>query len=284
MSIPIIDTHQHMIYPERYSYSWSDTSPELAGRAFRLADYLEAAAGTGITRTIFMEAFVDDPQWRAETEFTCELADQKGTVIQGVIGGCRPESEDDFEAYIEAVRHPRLVGFRRILHVEPDELSQTPRFVENLRLLGKYGLTFDLCVLARQLPLAVNLARQCPNLQFVLDHCGVPDIAGGVLDPWRTHIKAVAELPNVSCKISGVLAYCRPAEASTEAVRPYVEHCLECFGWDRVVWGGDWPVCLATTDLKTWLSVTMDLVAAADRGDQRKLFGENAERIYRLGV
>ncbi len=282
MSIPILDTHQHLIYPERYPYSWSEGIPQLSGQAFRLRDYLDAAEGTDVGATIFMEAAPDDPHWQAEMEFVCGLAEEQSSIVQGVIAGCRPESQDDFEAYIEKVQHPRLVGFRRILHLVPDELSKQPLFIQNLRLLGKYNLTFDLCVLARQLPLALDLARQCPNVQFILDHCGVPDIAGHALDPWRDHIQAMAGMPNMSCKISGVLAYCTPSNATTAAVRPYVEHCLECFGWERVVWGGDWPVCLTTTDLKTWLAVTRELVSTADPEDQQKLFWRNAERIYGL--
>jgi predicted TIM-barrel fold metal-dependent hydrolase len=164
----------------------------------------------------------------------------------------------------------------------PDELSQHPRFAENVRRLEQYGLTFDLCFLARQLPLAVSLARRCPGVQFILDHCGVPDITGGALDPWRKNIRTLADLPNVACKISGVLAYCSPGEATAESVRPYVDHCLDYFGWDRVVWGGDWPVCNMTSDLKTWVDASRELVAGADPRDQQKLFSKNAERIYGL--
>jgi predicted TIM-barrel fold metal-dependent hydrolase len=175
-----------------------------------------------------------------------------------------------------------LVGFRRLLHVEPDELSQRPGFAANVRLLAKYELSFDLCVLARQIPLAAALAGKCPGVQFILDHCGVPDIAAGGLDPWRQYIREIAKHVNVACKISGVLAYCAPGQANLEAVRPYVEHCLEHFGWDRVVWGSDWPLCTTTADLRTWVDVTRRLIATADERDQRKLLHENAMRIYRV--
>ena len=107
MSIPIIDTHQHLIYPERYPYSWSEGTPRLAGRAFRLQDYLDAVAGTGVQRTIFMEAAADDPHWRAETEFACGLAEQEGSIIQGVICSCRPESGGGSEGPAEAVLSER---------------------------------------------------------------------------------------------------------------------------------------------------------------------------------
>ncbi len=278
--IPILDTHQHLIYPEKYPYSWTVDIPALAGKAFRYDDYLRAIEGTGVSGTIFMESGADDPHWHDETPFVHSLARTPDSLIKGIIANCRPEDESGFEAYVESVRSPELVGLRRILHTEPDELSQRTCFAANIRQLENYHLTFDLCVLARQIPLAASLAAKCPNVQFILDHCGVPDIAAGQLDPWRQHIREISRLPHVACKISGVLAYCAPGRANLEAVRPYVEHCLEQFGWDRVVWGSDWPVCTTTSDLRTWVQVTHQLIAAADERDQQKLLHGNATRIY----
>ena len=297
ITAPIIDTHQHLIYPEKFSYSWTAGIPQLAGKAFRYDDYLKAVEGTSVRRTIFMESDAGDPQWQEEARFVHTLASTDGSLIAGIIANCRPEEEQGFEAYVEAILHhlsvpsltgtelsgvepPRLVGFRRILHTEPDELSQGTCFRANVRLLEKYELTFDLCVLSRQLPLATELAAKCPNVQFILDHCGVPDIASGQIDPWRRYIREIAKLPNVACKISGVLAYCAPGQANVEAVRPYVEHCLEQFGWDRAVWGSDWPVCTISSDLRTWVDVTNQIVATADESQQQKLLHRNAIRIY----
>jgi len=280
MSIPITDTHQHFIYSDKWPYSWAEGIPELAGKKFRLEEYQAATAGTGITRTIFMETSPDDPHFHEETRFVRELSEQSGSTIAGIIANCRPEEKDGFEAYLDAISHPKLVGLRRILHVVPDELSTTPHFVENIRLLGRRGLTFDMCFLARQLPLAMDLARKCPDVQFILDHCGVPDVAGQALDPWRDHIRELASIPNVACKISGVLAYAAPGHATVSAVRPFVEHCLEHFGWDRVVWGGDWPVCNMTSSIAEWVAVSRELVSGAATDDQEKLFHRNAETIY----
>lgn len=274
-AMQILDTHQHLIYPERYRYSWTDGIPQLAGRAFRLEDYRQASAGTGIRDTLFMETAPDDSYWLAEASFAC------GLDTRGVIASCRPE-DADFEAQLERLQHPKLVGLRRILHVMPDELSQSERFVRNVRLLEHHRLTFDLCVLARQLPLAIALVEQCPRVQFILDHCGIPDVANRALDPWREHIRQLAALPNVACKISGVLAYCQPENATLAAVQPFVEHCLEHFGWDRVVWGSDWPVVLMTSTLAHWVQISRELAATASEADQRKMFSENAIRLYNL--
>ena len=115
--------------------------------------------------------------------------------------------------------------------------------------IGRRDLTFDLCYLARQLPIAIELAKKCPNVQLILDHCGVPDIASGELEPWRQHIREIAALPNVACKISGLPTYCKPGQATLDTIKPWVEHCIECFGVDRLVWGGDWPVVVINSTL-----------------------------------
>ena len=168
------------------------------------------------------------------------------------------------------------------LPVWPDDLSQTQRFVENVRKLAARDWTFDLCLLQRQLHLGLSLARKCPEVRFVLDHCGVPDIRGGDFNEWRAQIRDLAGEPNVACKISGVVAYCNAEQDVAEAIRPYVEYCLAAFGWDRVVWGSDWPVCLINASLGRWVAMTREFISGEDLADQRKLLFENAARIYRV--
>lgn len=277
--IPLLDTHQHLIYPDRWPYSWTDDVPALAGKAFGYEDYVRLTRDANVVGTIFMETTPDDPLWRDEAKFVYSLASQQGSLIKGVIANCRPE-EEDFQRYVDSVRHEKLVGFRRILHVVPDEVSRHPRFAENVRWLGAQNFTFDMCFLARQLPIAAELARQCEQTQLILDHCGVPDIAAGALDPWRQFIRDLAKLPNVTCKLSGVLAYCKPGQATLENIRPFVEHCIECFTPDRLVWGSDWPVCQTTSSLPEWIAITRDLVAHLTEAEQEKILHRNAQRIY----
>jgi predicted TIM-barrel fold metal-dependent hydrolase len=279
--VKIIDTHQHLIYPGQFPYSWCKDLPALASKPFRLEEYCAAAHGTGISQTLFMEAGVDDPHTKAETDFFLQLAMQPDSGIVGVLATCRPE-EEHFPEYLESILHPKLKGLRRILHVVPDELSQTPLFAKNLALVSRHNLTFDLCLLARQLPLGAKLARQFPKQQFILDHCGVPNIKDNELDPWRQYIRDLSKFPNLACKISGVVAYCDPSNATVKAIRPYVEHCIESFGWERVVFGGDWPVCNTTSTLGRWVEIIKEIVSDESADNQEKLFSKNAERIYRL--
>jgi predicted TIM-barrel fold metal-dependent hydrolase len=280
VNIPILDTHQHLVYPDRWPYSWTAEILQLAGKAFRYDDYVKAIEGSGIVGALFMESSPDDPHWQDETRFVGDLSHQPGSLLRGLIANCRPEDKDGFVPYLESILSDRLRGLRRILHVMPDETSQPAHFAENIRLLAQYNLTFDLCVFARQLPIALRLAKACPEVQFILDHCGVPDIAAGEFNPWQGSISDLATLPNVACKISGILAYCEPNKATVNAVRPYVEHCIEVFGWDRVVWGSDWPVVNMTSTLKDWVAVTRELIGAESADNQRRLLYRNAERIY----
>lgn len=279
--MPRIDTHQHLIYPESFVYEWTAGVPELAGQAFTLDDYRTASAGCGITGTLFMEVDVPASRSGAEAEFFCKLAEDPASRILGVIASGRPE-HDGFERYIESIRHPRLVGLRRILHTQPDELSAGSQFRRHVGLLGKAGLTFDICALARQLPLATALVDACPDTQFILDHCGNPDIASGQLNPWANDLRELSRRPNVACKISGIIVNADPNNLTPAAFRPFVEQVIDCFGWDRVIFGGDWPVCNLTADLPTWVSILDEILASADPADRARLDHLNAVRIYHL--
>jgi predicted TIM-barrel fold metal-dependent hydrolase len=276
MPIEIIDTHLHLVYLDRLSYPWLDGAPAL-NRDFTLDTYLPQAEAAGIAQAIHMEVDVAEPDQMRETDFVTSL----GGKVVAAIASCRPESQD-FPAQLDRLAaNSKVRGLRRILHTSPDELSQTPLFGDNLKRLAAHRLSFDLCVLARQLPLALRIARACPDVQFILDHCGVPPVKDRGLDPWRAEIKALATEPNVACKVSGVVAYA-DANWIVADLHPFVEHVVESFGWDRVVWGSDWPVCTLTADLGRWVAATREIIAGESTENQAKLLNGNARRIYRL--
>jgi predicted TIM-barrel fold metal-dependent hydrolase len=164
----------------------------------------------------------------------------------------------------------------------PDELSDSAMFRDNIKRLSGSGLTFDLVVLPHQIPRALALADLAPDVQFVLDHCGVPDIKGRAEHPWREHMAEIARRPNVIGKISGVVAYADLSSWSVENLRPYVEHTIGSFGWDRVVWGSDWPVCTLGGGLATWVAATHALIAGASPEERMKLLSGNARRMWKL--
>lgn len=160
--------------------------------------------------------------------------------------------------------------------------SLRPPFVRDIQLLSGYGLSFDLCLTHTQLPDVIELVRLCPNTSFVLDHISKPDIRHHVLDPWREHIQALATLPNVTCKISGIATEADHQHWTTEDIAPYVAHVLSTFGEDRVMFGGDWPVLSLASPYLRWIETLDALTSHLSPSARRKLWSENARRIYRL--
>lgn len=284
----MIDTHLHLFEPERFSYPWTQDYPALQDRV-DWQSYQAAAQGLGIQGALFMEVDVAESQSGEEIQFFCDLAQDESTGIVGVIGSARPEHEG-LEHYLDQIAHPALKGIRRVLHTQPDALSQSSRFRENIARIGKRGLTFDICMLQRQLPLAFDLAAACPETVFILDHCGVPSIAdndaphgeGWIF--WRDNIQQLAELPNLNCKISGIPIYAGNPSNLEQALRPYVETVIEHFGWDRVLWGSDFPVCNLGSTLNTWHKTLKSILAHETDVHREKLFVLNAQRIYKINL
>jgi predicted TIM-barrel fold metal-dependent hydrolase len=277
----IVDTHQHLWDLDLFHYSWLDSLPAL-NRSFRMPDYLEAAKGLNVVKSVHLEADVDEPYMLDETRHLLALADQLDNSLAGIVACGRPESKD-FRSYLDKIAvHPRLKGIRRVLHTQPDEVGQGATFINNVAALSTYGLSFDLCVLARQLPIAINLVSKCPDVVFILDHCGVPQVKERNLDPWRSYIADIAQFPNVCCKISGLVAYADPERWTAEDLRPFVEHAIASFGWDRLLFGSDWPVCTLSASYQQWVEALRAITQAAGEVNQRKLFHDNAVRVYRL--
>lgn len=277
----IIDTHLHIIDKAALRYPWLAREPAL-DRDFSYEDYAREARRCGITRTLHMEVDVHSDDIDGEIDYVKAKAREPGSLLCGKIAACRPE-EKGFAEFLERHRSdPFVKGFRRVLHVMPDDLSENALFRDNIRRLGGTGLTFDLCVLPRQMPNAIALVDLAPDVQFVLDHCGVPDIRGEAMHPWREHIAGIARRPNVVAKISGVVAYADPGNWTMETLRPWVEHTISSFGWDRVVWGSDWPVCTPGGSLSTWVAATHALIAGAGAEERTRLLSGNAKRIWGL--
>jgi predicted TIM-barrel fold metal-dependent hydrolase len=274
----ILDTHLHLIYPDRLTYGWINEGHRL-NRPWTYEAYFAEAETLGIESALHMEVDVAEEDIEGETAFVTGLPR-----IVGAIAACRPE-HDDFAARLDRVLEAgggKVRGLRRILHEVPDDVSLAPIFAENLRRLVPLNLTFDLCLRSDQLHLGVRLAKLVPELQFILDHCGNPDISGQGIDPWRSQLAAIAALPNVVGKISGLVNHCDPGW-SAETLRPYIEHMIESFGWDRVVWGSDHPVATVSGgSLTDWVTATQSICAGASEDQQAQLFHRNAERIYRL--
>ena len=282
--ISLLDTHQHLVYREKASYGWTKDIPPLAEGNFTLDDYKTLTEGLGIGGTLFMETGVDDPDYQQETRFVKSLADNSDNGMIGLISSIRPESDEAFETWLEETIEMGVVGYRRILHVMPDDTSQSDIFRKNVRKIGVSGKTFDICFLPGQLPVACELAKACENTKLILNHCGVPDIAGDGLDPWRQDIKALAQIPNVICKLSGLMAYCAPGTSSLETIEPYVDHVLNCFGPNRMVWGSDWPVVNLAKGLPEWIAVTRKILGKLSADEASSIAYGTAQTVYKVKI
>jgi predicted TIM-barrel fold metal-dependent hydrolase len=280
--VTIIDTHLHLIYRGILNYPWLESAPYLQ-QEFPIERYRGEALRCGIGAALHMEVDVAEPDIEAETRHVAQLAAEPGALLRGAISACRPENAD-FPAFLERqLADPFVKGFRRILHQSPDSLSESATFRANIARLKGSGRPFDLCVLPHQIGHAIALADLCPEVQFVLDHCGVPAIKDRAEHPWRASIAEIARRPNVVVKISGIVAYADPAHWTLDDIRPYAEHAIASFGWDRVVWGSDWPVCTLSASLSTWVAATQALLQGCSRDERGKLLEGNARRVWGLG-
>lgn len=276
----ILDTHLHVVDRKSIRYPWLAEAAAL-DRDWSYAEYADEAGSCGVIGALHMEVDVAEDMIAAETDYIDSLQPIGGVPIRGIISSCRPEN-DGFAKDIDlALARDKVVGFRRVLHVVPDDLSRSGLFRQNLSKLGAAGLPFDICMLARQLPLAIELADAAPDTQFVLDHCGVPDIAGGGFDGWSTDIAALAERPNVCAKISGLPAYAVEGWVPSE-LRRWTDHMVASFGFERLVWGSDWFVCTLGGGLTKWVGTCRELFADASVDERAALFRRNAERIWSL--
>lgn len=277
----LIDTHQHVWYPELFNYPWLKSQP-LLSRRFDLDDYRAATAGIEVIQSVFVEADVEPADMIGEARHVLALAERSDNTIRAVVAAARPES-DGFTRHIESiVGHPALRGIRRLLQSERDQLATEPTFIRNVESLGRYGLSFDICVRAHQLPAAIELVRRCPGVQFILDHCGNPEIATGITSVWRDGMAEIASLPNIVCKVSGIVVNGDWQNWTAGDLRPAIEWTIACFGWDRVMFGSDWPVCTLASPLRRWVETLDQITASAGEENRRRLFIENARRVYRL--
>ena len=278
----LLDTHQHLIYRDQAAYSWTKDIQPLAENNFTLEDYENLTNNLNVAGTLFMESGADDSDYQKETRFIQTLSNNSENKMIGLIASIRPEEEKGFDSWLDETLEMGIVGYRRILHVMPNELSQSETFKNNIRKIGDVGKTFDLCFLPSQLSMAKELAEKCDNTTLILNHCGVPAIANNELDPWRQDMEALSKIPNVICKLSGLMAYCAPGTSSYETIEPYVDHVLKCFGPNRMVWGSDWPVVNLGKGLPEWIAVTRKILDKLSPDEAEAIANGTAQKIYKV--
>jgi L-fuconolactonase len=282
-AVPIVDTHLHLWDPRRFRMSWLDGN-DLLNRPHLLADYAEHTAGIDVAAMVYLQVEVETPYAFLEARWAVDQA-AKDSRIQGVIPWAPLEYGERARAFLAALTDlgPLIKGIRRIIQFEPDlDFCLRPDFVRGVQLLPEYGLSFDLCIDHRQLANAGELVRRCPDTSFILDHIGKPAISLHQITPWQERIRELAALPNVMCKLSGLVTEADRRHWTLQDLEPFAGHVLEVFGEDRVAFGGDWPVVLQAASYRRWLEAAEQLTAHLTPRAQRKFWAENARRFYRL--
>lgn len=280
---PIVDAHVHLWDPTRFRMPWLDGNSVL-DRPYGLTDYRQHTADVPVAAMVYLNVEVAPAYALLEARWAVERA-REDPRLQAMVAWAPLEDGDRARAFLEALQAhgPLLKGVRRVVDGEPDpEFSARPGFVRAVQLLPEYGLTCDLCAKHWQLASLIALVRQCPNTSFMLDHIGKPNVRDHVLDPWRDQVRELAALPNVMCKVSGIVVEADHQRWSSDDLRPYVRHVLEVFGEGRVAFGGDWPVVLNASSYQRWVATLDELTADLSAEAKRKLWSDNARRYYRL--
>ncbi len=281
-AFPIVDTHVHLWDLAKLRLPWLDGAPELNHNAL-WSDYQKASDGLDVVKAVYLEVDVDPSQHETEARLISEICRRGDTAMVAAVIGGRPASEQ-FDAYIQPLaKDPAVKGLRQVLHggSTPPGYCLQETFIKGIRRLGELGLSFDLCMRHAELADGVKLIEAVPDTQFILDHCGNPPVFED-LSAWKRDIDRIAARPNVSGKVSGIVASAKGRSWKAEDLAPVIHHMLEAFGPDRVMFGGDWPVCTLGAPLRDWVAALKDVVGDQSPAAQRKLFHDNAVRIYRL--
>lgn len=294
-SLPIIDTHQHLWDLKRFKPPWLKGAAEVIAKPHVTADFIRETRGLNVVKAIYMEVDVAPHQQVEEAQHVIELsASDEHPTVAGVISG-RP-NDDDFENYIRQFQNsPAIKGVRQVLQVPstPRGHCLQPRFVKSIQLLGELGMSFDLCMRPSELADGAQLAKQCPGTRFIVDHCGNadpkafqnPEQQGSQpwheVGQWKRDMATLAERDNVVCKISGIVARA-PKGWEPDDLAPIINHCLDQFGPNRVMFGGDWPVCKLGASYRQWVNGFKVVIADRPITQQKRLLHDNAVAFYNV--
>lgn len=281
-SFPIIDTHVHLTDVDYISYSTLKQEAPALHRNHDLDDFRAARGAVAIEAMVFMEVCCDIEDVHKEVDWVTGRARAEERLI-GIVANAPLEQITLARATLE--RHalnPLVKGVRRLLQMEANDFCLREDFLEGLRLLPEFDYSFDTCIYHPQLANVIKMVERCPDVRFILDHIGKPNIKEQRFEPWKAEIKALSDLPNVVCKISGMATEADHESWQKEDLGPYIGHVVECFGFDRVIYGGDWFVMELATSYPRWIETLDWALSGCSEEELRKLYVDNAKAFYRL--
>jgi L-fuconolactonase len=278
---PIVDAHHHFWDPAEADYPWLTDELAAIRHRFGPEDLEPLLQATGVGRTILVQTRSSI----GETEAFLDTA-ARTPFIAGVIGWVDllgPDVADALASLRAGIGGQKLVGIRHQVHDEPDpdwlRRSDVRRGIE---AVGAAGLAYDLLLRSRELPAALDTAKALPDVRFVIDHLAKPPIRDGELQPWADLIQPFGDVPNVWCKVSGLVTEADWATWRPEDLERFVGHALDVFGPDRLLFGSDWPVCLLAATYGEVLDAARATLAGLSKEERAAVFGGNAAAVYRF--
>jgi L-fuconolactonase len=271
-----LDAHQHFWCYDPAQHVWMTDAMGALRRDYLPEDLAPLLQATGFDGTIAVQA----RQVVEETEWLLALADQHA-FIRGVVGWVDLRSTD-LAAQLEWLgANPKLKGVRHVVHDEPDEdFMLLPEFRRGIARLGPAGLTFDLLLRPPHLKAAIRLVDEFKDQAFVLDHIAKPGVGDVSQSAWKQDLHSLAERPNVSCKLSGLVTEADWSAWRPDDFRPALDVVLDAFGANRLMIGSDWPVCTLAADYATTMGVVMDFVRDLTPSERDGIMGGNCARFY----
>ncbi|MGI9071584.1 MAG: amidohydrolase family protein [Bryobacteraceae bacterium] len=274
-----IDAHHHFWTYSREEYGWIDESMTVIRRDF-LPDHLEPEIrACGIDGVVSVQA----RQTLEETRWLLALA-SKRDFIRGVVGWVPLIAPDISDILGSLIEQGRLKAVRHVLQAEPDDQYMLrDDFNRGIDSLSEFGLVYDILIFERHVPQAIEFVDRHPKQTFVLDHIAKPRIRDHVISPWRENLRALAERPNVYCKISGLVTEADYKTWTKEDLAPYFDTVLHAFKPERLMFASDWPVCLVATTYSRWFNIVLERIALLSDTEQDAILGSTAIRAYKLG-
>jgi L-fuconolactonase len=272
-----LDAHQHFWRYDAVQYPWIPAGTALH-RDWLPRDLAELQEPLGFDGSIAVQA----RQSLAESDWLLGLADADARVkaVVGWVDLRAPHVADDL---LRLSRHPKFAGVRHVVQDESDDrFLLGAEFVRGIGELAAFKLTYDLLVVPKQLPAAIELVGKFPQQPFVLDHLAKPPIKTGALSPWREQVRELAQAPQVLCKVSGMITEAGHARWQADDFKPFLDVVFEAFGEDRLMFGSDWPVCLLAGNYERVFRLVDDYAQQLSPAAREKLFGGNAARFYRV--
>ncbi|MDH5598280.1 MAG: amidohydrolase family protein [Cyclobacteriaceae bacterium] len=273
-----IDSHQHFWKYSPADLSWIDDSMDVLKRDYLPEDLIDTLKSEGFDGCISVQA----QQKEKETQFLLELSEHH-SFIKGVVGWVDLQSDKVGEVLCDLKKYSKFKGVRHLVQDEPDiDFILRKNFQRGIARLADYSLTYDILIFPQHLENAYQLVKAFPQQKFVIDHLAKPLIKNKIMEPWATHLQRIAELPNVMCKLSGMVTEAKWGDWQEEDFYPYLDVVVRSFGVDRIMVGTDWPVSLLSGSLSSTINIVKNYFRSSDKTDIDKIFGGNARNFYSI--